>query len=65
MVKTEMKAIILKVEKEKEKIAKARDSIRKLYDDLGDLVECFDTGEGLDSGIREITDAVDKISEVV
>ena len=66
MIEVDMKKIIEKVEIEKKKMADARDEVRKLYDELAGVVECFDCGvEGLDGAIRDLTDAVDKISEIV
>ena len=66
MTTTQMKRLIDRVGREKVKIAKARDNLREMYDELSNLVECFDAGEeGIDNAIRELTDAVDRISEVV
>jgi hypothetical protein len=66
MTTTAMKRIIAKIDREKNKIAEARDNIRNIYDDLGYMLECFGAGtEGLDDAIRTLTDAVDRISEVV
>lgn len=63
---TEIKDLMLKIEAKKNAIAKERDELREIYDEIGELLEYFDAGvEGLDSGIREICDAVDSISCVV
>ena len=62
----EIKELMDRVEQHKKAIAKERDELRELYDELGDLLETFHCGiEGLDEGIREICNAVDKISETV
>lgn len=62
----ELKKVIAYIETRKKRIAKSRDEIRVVYDDIGGLLESFDCGiDGLDMGIREITDAIDSISEVV
>ena len=66
MTKKQMRGIIVKLNKEKAKIAKARDNIRGMYEELADLVECFDAGiESLTIGIEHVENAVDHISEVV
>jgi hypothetical protein len=62
----ELKEIISTIEKKKAIIAKERDELRKLHDDLGDLLGSFDCGiEDLNEGIRCIVDAIESISEVV
>lgn len=58
--------IIKKIEDHKSQIAEQRDALRKIYDELADYLESFDTGiEGLNEGVRCICNAVDSISEVV
>jgi len=62
----EMKILIKKIETKKTAIAKERDRLRELYDEIGDLLESFDAGIiGLDDGIIAICNAIDSISEVV
>lgn len=62
----ELKNIMKKIEEKKIIIAKNRDEIRELYDEIGDCLESFDTGiQGLDDGILDICNAIDSISEVV
>lgn len=61
-----LKEVIADIEAKKMVIAKKRDEIREIYDDLASILESFDVGvEGLDNGIREIIHAIDSISEVV
>ena len=58
--------IIKKIEIKKKAIAKHRDELRELYEDIGDLLASFDTGiDSLDEGILNINNAIDAISEVV
>ena len=65
-MQTELLAIIDKIEERKINIAKERDELRKIEVKLGDLMESFDQGiDGLDTGIIEIRNAIDSISEVV
>ena len=66
MDQTTMRFFLGQIEKKKEAIAKERDELRKLVDTVEDYLDSFDRGvAGLESGFRELTDAVDAISEVV
>ena len=62
----ELKKVATKIEKHKIAIAKHRDAIRDIYDDIGGILESFDVGEQwLDEGVKLILDGIDSISEVV
>ena len=62
----ELKAIVVKINNHKTKIAKERDALRRIFIDLEDEIQSFDEGiDGIDDGIRSIEDAIDSISEVV
>ena len=58
--------LVSQIDKHKARIAKERDAVRVISDELNDLLESFDTGiEALESGAREITDGVDNLSQLV
>lgn len=58
--------LIAKIDEQKAIIAKARDILRDIYDDLEAALESFDRGvEGLDGGCREIEHAIDSLSETI
>ena len=62
----ELKAVLSKIEKAKEKISKERDVLRELYGDLESLLDSFDRGiEAIENGKLEIENGIDAISEVV
>lgn len=62
----ELKDIVKKIEEHKSQIAKHRDELREIYDNLVDCLEAFDCGvDDLDEGISIICNAIDNISEVV
>lgn len=62
----EIRDILNQIEKRKQAIAKERDEIRALFSDVEDLLDSFHRGvEGMESGLREIADALDAVSEVV
>ena len=62
----ELKNLVSKIEEKKKIIAKERDELRNIHDNMIDLLESFDRGvEGLDNGILELINAIDTISEVV
>jgi archaellum component FlaC len=61
-----LKDFIKEVELRKNNIARERDKLRDIYDEIKDLLNSFDAGiEGLEVGIFEILNAIDTISEVV
>jgi len=58
--------LILKIDEHKNRIAKERDAIRVIADELSDLLESLDTGvEALECGSIEIKNGIDSISELV
>ena len=62
----ELKLVLTKIEKSKEKIATERDKLRELYDELETLLDSFDRGlEAIENGKREIEDGIDALSELV
>lgn len=62
----ELKIALAEIEKRKEVIAKERDKLREVVYVIENLLDSFDREvEGLESGLREIVDAVDAVSEVV
>jgi hypothetical protein len=62
----ELKNIIQRIELKKNIIATERDELRKIHEELEDVINSFDAGiEGLDLGVLEINNAIDSISEVV
>lgn len=61
-----LKACIALIEKSKVIVAKERDKLRDLMDELESLLEPFDeASSSLDFGISEINSAIDKLSEQV
>lgn len=62
----ELKDVIEKINIKKNIIAKERDELWNLQEELSNLLDSFDRGiEGLENGAIEIEDAIDSISEVV
>lgn len=62
----ELKAVIKKIGEKKDNIAKERDALRLIFDELVDALESFDEGvDCLDDAKRSLEDAIDSISEVV
>ena len=62
----ELKKIIVKIEHHKAKIAKERNLLREILEDLEDCIESFNEGiEGLADGLVSIENAIDSISEYV
>lgn len=58
----ELKAMLLKVEQQKEKIAAERDVLRGMVGDLESILEALDEGvNGLEDGLRSLNDALDSI----
>lgn len=53
------KRIVAQIKKHKDEIAKRRDLLREIYEDLETEIEAFD------NGIRSLEEAIDYISEVV
>jgi archaellum component FlaC len=65
-VKMDLKKIITEIENHKKQIAKHRNALRDIMDDLETDLESFDYGiDCLEDGIEEIKQAIDSISEVV
>lgn len=59
-----IKEVLAKIETCKTIIAKERDKLRGINDDLVDLMDSLDRGvHGLESGKREIEDGLDSLSE--
>ena len=62
----ELKAILGKIEKSKEVIAKERDKLREIYGELEMCLESFDEGiKGLENGKGEIETALDVLNQFV
>ena len=62
----DIKQILTQIQTHKHIISLHRDELRKIYDELGDVIDTFDRGvEGLESGKREIEDAIDALSEQI
>jgi len=62
----QLKSIVTKIQKHKEKIAKERDALRITFGSLKDCLESFDEGvAGLNYAMDEIESAINSISEVV
>ena len=53
------KKIISQIKKHKDEIARRRDLLREIYEDLETEIESFD------NGVRSLEEAIDYISEVV
>lgn len=61
-----IKSLLRQIEARKNAIAKERDKLRELYDEIGELLEPFNDGIMLlETGKRDIEDAIDTISQVV
>ena len=61
-----LRAVLTKIEKSKNVIAKERDKLREIYDELEMLLESFDEGiESLNIGKHEMQRALDAISQFV
>lgn len=62
----ELDDVLRLIEKKKDAIAKERDDLREIFNEVAYLLDRFDAGiEGLESGKREIENGIDSISEVV
>ena len=61
-----LKALLAKLELEKQAVADARDEIREIYYAIEDLLLSLNVGTNrLDNGIMEIKKAIDAFSDVV
>ena len=62
----ELKVIMVEIEKSKTIIAKERDKLRLIYDELEGYIGCFDDGiNELEDSLIDIGMAIDNISMVV
>jgi len=58
--------ITKRIKESKERVARERDKIRLLHDDLGDLLETYDRGiEELEEGLRNFKSGVEVLSEFI
>ena len=58
--------VLATIETAKQNIAKERDKLRKIYDELDALLESFNTGiDNIENGKREIEIGIDELSQYV
>ena len=66
VTKEELDKVLSGIEDSKLIISKERDKLRDLFNDIEQLLECFDEAtDGLESGKREIENAIDTLSQYV
>jgi hypothetical protein len=66
VTKEELDKVLSGIEESKIVISKERDKLRDLFNDIEQLLECFDEAtDGLESGKREIENAIDTLSQYV
>lgn len=59
-----IKALLEEIDKKKRVIAVQRDQLRTIFLELGDVLDSLERGiDGLETGKREIEDAIDSLSE--
>jgi|AntRauTorcE11897_2_1112592.scaffolds.fasta_scaffold00065_66 ABC-type transporter Mla subunit MlaD len=66
VTKEELDKVLSGIEESKIVISKERDKLRDLFSELSELLESFDEAtDGLESGKREIENAIDTLSQYV
>lgn len=62
----ELKKISAEIELRKEAVGKERDILRRVYDELLSVIDCFDEAhESLGFAKQSLDEAIEKISEIV